>query len=44
LKLKEGRGVTGGGAGGPMAASWWPEGSGKWLKISKYSSKKEGVV
>ena len=33
-----------GGASGPMVASWWPKGGGKWLEISKYRSKKEGAV
>jgi len=36
--------VAGDGVGGPMVASWWSEGGNKWLKISKYSSKKEGGV
>jgi len=36
--------VAGGGAGGPVVASWWPKGGGKWLKISKYNSKEEGAV
>jgi len=36
--------MASGAAGGPMVASLWPKGGGKWLEISKYSSKKEGVV
>ena len=37
------RRAASGGAGSPTVASWWPEGGGKWLEISKYSSKKEGL-